>query len=264
MQSPEALHVQVAQVSQLSPGHFWWVWCAFTLVFGAHIIEGFVALFRWSAKIRCALSFVPRFQLFGVSMGWVYLTINKHGSEVYSKMRFSKLSFESQTAYTRCLQHLQMWTAHNWTKSYMFSPVASSVGFIAWAAAGCQEKVGLTECPQRHLAAPVWSCVPAFLRKRLDRLIKFGHSKILLELHSCCQELALQFLAIAKAAMGFTKCNCAYPGCPQVLGKTSMHRWPGAGALSLSPCGQPSTVLDDSKANGLRCLLGTQRSIPSL
>ena len=106
MQSPEALHVQV---SQLSPGHFWWVWCAFTLVFGAHIIEGFVALFRWSAKIRCALSFVPRFQLFGVSMGWVYLTINKHGSEVYSKMRFSKLSFESQTAYTRCLQHLQMW-----------------------------------------------------------------------------------------------------------------------------------------------------------
>ena len=129
MQSPEALHVQVAQVSQLSPGHFWWVWCAFTLVFGAHIIEGFVALFRWSAKIRCALSFVPRFQLFGVSMGWVYLTINKHGSEVYSKMRFSKLSFESQTAYTRCLQHLQMWTAHNWTKSYMFSPVASSVGF---------------------------------------------------------------------------------------------------------------------------------------
>lgn len=79
-----------------------------------------------------------------------------------------------------------------------------------------------------------------------------------------CHTLALQFLAIAKAAKGFTKCNCAYPGCPQVLGKTSMHRWPGAGALSLSPWGQPSTVLDDSKANGLRCLLGTQRSIPSL
>ena len=70
---------------------------AHSLVFGAYIIEGFVALFRWSAKIRCALSFVPRFQLFGVSMGWIYLTINKHGSEVYSKMRFSKLSWVLKT-----------------------------------------------------------------------------------------------------------------------------------------------------------------------
>ena len=55
---------------------------------------------------------------------------------------------------------------------------------------------------------------------------------------------------------------CADPGCPQVLGNTSMHRWPGAGALSLSLWGQPRTMLDDSKANGLRCLLGTRQLHP--
>ena len=71
-----------------------------------------------------------------------------------------------------------------------------------------------------------------------------------------CHELE-RYQFLAQVSPG----NCADPGCPQVLGSTSMHRWPGAGALSLSLWGQPSTVLDDSKANGLRRLLGTRRSI---
>ena len=43
-----------------------------------------------------------------------------------------------------------------------------------------------------------------------------------------------------------------------------MHRWPGAGA-AVTPCpsGQPINLMDDSKTNGLKCLLGTQQGQPS-